>query len=304
MKIARVKVGAILLALFSAVNLHAQNVGIGFSSSNSKLTVNGNFAVGADYNVVAPTNGALIEGNVGLGITTPQVPLHLDGQEYVAAGGVTGEFWLGTANQDGVQINPGWIGIQRNTGTGTGYDLHLSKPPGAADGDLAGFFVNGSVVGSITTNGTSVTFNTTSDVRLKDNIRPTTRGLNDVMRIQVTDFNFKSKPGTTETGFIAQQLYTVLPEVVTRGGTNPATEPWTVDYGRVTPLLTKAIQDQQSEIDTLKNQQAALKAENAQLKAQNAKLAAMATEMDALKQAVTTLQRKQSSGVQPASLGR
>jgi hypothetical protein len=55
MKIARAVVGAILLALFSAVDLQAQNVGIGFSSPNSKLTVNGNFALGADYNVVAPT---------------------------------------------------------------------------------------------------------------------------------------------------------------------------------------------------------------------------------------------------------
>jgi len=90
MKTARVRIGAILLGLFSTVSLHAQNVGIGFSSPNSKLTVNGNFALEADYNVVAPTNGALIEGNVGLGITAPQVPLHLDGQEYVAAGGVTG----------------------------------------------------------------------------------------------------------------------------------------------------------------------------------------------------------------------
>jgi hypothetical protein len=46
--------------------------------------------------------------------------------------------------------------------------------------------------------------------RLKENIRPTAKGLTDLMRIQVSDFNFKSKPGGTETGFIAKQLYTVL----------------------------------------------------------------------------------------------
>ena len=89
---------------------------------------------------------------------------------------------------------------------------------------------------------------------MKENIRPTAKGLNDLMRIQVSDFNFKSKPGWTETGFIAQQLYTVLPEVVTRGGTDPSRDPWTVDYGRITPLLTKAIQEQQGEIDTLRQQ--------------------------------------------------
>ena len=43
----------------------------------SKLTVNGNFAVGADYNVVAPTNGAIIEGNVGIGTNSPQALLNV-----------------------------------------------------------------------------------------------------------------------------------------------------------------------------------------------------------------------------------
>ena len=155
---------------------------------------------------------------------------------------------------------------------------------------------------------------------MKENIRPTAKGLNDLMRIQVSDFNFKSKPGWTETGFIAQQLYTVLPEVVTRGGTDPARDPWTVDYGRITPLLTKAIQEQQGEIDTLrqqaKNQEAAIKAENAELKAENVKLQAQNTElreanrtlaeissqMEALKKAVAVMQQKDKDEILTASL--
>jgi hypothetical protein len=77
MKITQLGVWAITLALFTAGNLHAQNVGIGSSSPQSKLTVNGNLAVGADYNTAAPTNGALIEGNLGIGTTTPLAPLHV-----------------------------------------------------------------------------------------------------------------------------------------------------------------------------------------------------------------------------------
>jgi hypothetical protein len=112
MKITGAEVGVILLALFSTVSVHAQNVGIGFPSPSSKLTVNGNFAVGADYNVAAPTNGALIEGNTGIGLTAPQVPLHVDGELYVSPGGVTGPFWNGTANIDGIQFDPsGFIGL-------------------------------------------------------------------------------------------------------------------------------------------------------------------------------------------------
>jgi hypothetical protein len=37
-----------------------------------------------------------------MGILTPQVPLHVNGQEFVSAGGVTGNFWDGTANKNGV----------------------------------------------------------------------------------------------------------------------------------------------------------------------------------------------------------
>lgn len=106
MKIAQAVVGAVLSALLLACTVHAQNVGIGFSNPASKLTVNGNLAIGADYNTAAPTNGALIEGNTGIGITAPQVPLHVDGEVYVSPGGVTGLFWNGTANIGGLQFDP------------------------------------------------------------------------------------------------------------------------------------------------------------------------------------------------------
>ena len=318
--------GAIGLALFFAADLHAQNVGIGFSSPASKLTVNGNLAVGADYNTAAPTNGALIEGNTGIGLTAPQVPLHVDGSIWVAPGGVTGAFWSGTASTDGTEIDlAGLVGVQRSAGA----DLCVSKPSTYTNTWLIQFIYNNSTIGTIATNSTTdptgVVYGTTSDLRLKENIRPTAKGLNDVMRIQVSDFNFKSKPGSTETGFIAQQLYTVFPEVVTQGGTDPSKDPWTVDYGRVTPLLTRAIQEQQDEIDLLKqqnqNQQAAFKAEsaketaleqeNAELKVKvaslemaDSKLTVITAEMEALKKAVTTMQEKENGGVRTAALNQ
>ena len=45
------------------------NVGIGTTAPLSKLAVSGGFSVGADYNIAAPTNGAIIQGNVGIGTT-------------------------------------------------------------------------------------------------------------------------------------------------------------------------------------------------------------------------------------------
>ena len=71
MKIAQAGVGAILSALLVVGAVHAQNVGIGVSNPQSKLTVNGNLAVGSSYNVTAPPNGAIIEGTVGIGTSAP-----------------------------------------------------------------------------------------------------------------------------------------------------------------------------------------------------------------------------------------
>jgi hypothetical protein len=308
---------SVLVAILFSTVLQAQNVGIGVSNPQSKLSVNGTTSSGglaigdstytSTSGTVAPANGALIQGLTGIGLLTPQVPLHVNGEIYSAGPGVTRLFFNGTANQDGVQIDPGWIGIQRNAG----FCLHLAKPAGAPDGELETFNVAASIVGTITTSGSSVSYNTTSDERLKENIRPSAKGLNEVMKIQVRDYNFKSKPGQNETGFIAQQLYTVLPNVVTRGGEDPAKEPWSVDYGRVTPLLTKAIQEQQVEIDALKAENvrlradakklSAVEAEKARWKGQTDKLAA---KMEALEKTMAAKQTKHGSAVHAVALSK
>lgn len=70
-KIVQTGGGTAVLVLFLAASVHAQNVGIGFSDPLSKLTINGNFAVGANYNIAAPANGALIEGVTGIGTISP-----------------------------------------------------------------------------------------------------------------------------------------------------------------------------------------------------------------------------------------
>jgi hypothetical protein len=80
-------------ALLFASSAAAQNVGIGVSNPQSKLSANGTTAAGglaigdstytSASGTVAPANGAIIQGTVGMGILTPQVPLHVNGQEFV-----------------------------------------------------------------------------------------------------------------------------------------------------------------------------------------------------------------------------
>lgn len=56
------------------------NVGIGTTSPQNKLDVEGGAVIGATYSGTntAPTNGLLVEGNVGIGVTSPSASLHVD----------------------------------------------------------------------------------------------------------------------------------------------------------------------------------------------------------------------------------
>jgi hypothetical protein len=70
------------------------------------------------------------------------------------------------------------------------------------------------------------------------------------MEIPVDDFDFISDPAhARQQGFIAQTLENIYPEAVTTNGDNGVTPlsatstPWEVDYGRITPLIVKSVQD-------------------------------------------------------------
>lgn len=98
-------------------------------------------------------------------------------------------------------------------------------------------------VGSINTSGSATAYNTSSDMRLKENITPTKRGLSTLLQISVTDFNFIKDSSQRVQGFLGQDLYKYYPEAVSVGGSDPAKAPWQVDYARVTPLLIQSVKD-------------------------------------------------------------
>ncbi len=102
---------------------------------------------------------------------------------------------------------------------------------------------NGDEIGAVRQiTSSSVDYNTTSDERLKTNITPTTKGLQDLMKIEVKDYVYKEDQDQPQTGFIAQQVYEHYPTAVSPG-TDVKTNPWMMDYGKMTPLLVKAVQD-------------------------------------------------------------
>ncbi len=125
---------------------------------------------------------------------------------------------------------------------------------------------NGSIIGSIDGNGSTVNYNTTSDIRLKDNLIKTNHGLNTILNVKVYDYNYKGSE-LPQTGFSAQQLYTVFPPAVSVGGENPKTDPWSIDYSKLTPVLTQAIQDLNDKVTDLEKENEALKKKVKELEA-------------------------------------
>ena len=97
-----------------------------------------------------------------------------------------------------------------------------------------------------------IIYATTSDKRLKENIKPLSVGLNELLKIQPSEYNWKGSTGLDQ-GFIAQDLYKIWPKAVHKPhNETDMSDPWAVDYGKLTPLLVKAIQDQQKIIEELK----------------------------------------------------
>ena len=69
-------------------------------------------------------------------------------------------------------------------------------------------------VGSIGTSGTSTSFNTSSDYRLKENIQPMRNALSVVTQLKPVTYNWKVN-GSDGQGFIAHELQAVVPDCVT-----------------------------------------------------------------------------------------
>ena len=118
-----------------------------------------------------------------------------------------------------------------NVGIGTttpqsGYRLHV----------VDSMYVGGNVSASA--------YTTRSDYDLKDKIQNISYGINEVMQMQPVKYTYKSN-GSTQLGFIAQDLGVITPEVVS------FEDKMSVYYNALIPILTKAIQEQNALIKAL-----------------------------------------------------
>lgn len=128
-------------------------------------------------------------------------------------------------------------------------------------------------VGSISFTGSTTSYNTTSDQRLKENIVPAPFARDMIDAINVRSFNFKTDGSFWKYGFIAQELYEVAPFAVTRpvkltGEFCQKNGVWSVDHSKLVPALVKAHQEVSSELKETKQQLVQTRAELAVLENQ------------------------------------
>jgi hypothetical protein len=111
------------------------------------------------------------------------------------------------------------------------------------------FTYNGTNVGSITSTGTIALYNTTSDVRLKENIEDADDAASLIDALQVRKFDWKANSHHQRYGFIAQELVEVAPEAVTVP--EDPDKMMGVDYSKLVPMLVKELQSLRARVAQL-----------------------------------------------------
>lgn len=131
-------------------------------------------------------------------------------------------------------------------------------------GGILSFRLSGAQKGQVVVNSSSVSYSTTSDYRLKENVVVLDNAIDRVKQLLPKRFNFIDDAQTLD-GFLAHEAQTVVPEAVT--GThnevddegNPVMQG--IDQSKLVPLLTAALQESIGRIETLEAEVAALKAQ-------------------------------------------
>ena len=125
-------------------------------------------------------------------------------------------------------------------------------------------FVNSNgQVGYILTSGTTTSYSTSSDYRLKENIQPMTGALAKIQALKPCTYKWKAD-GSDGEGFIAHELAEVCPHAVTgeKDAMNEdgSIKPQGIDTSFLVATLTAAIQEQQAIITDLRARVAQLEA--------------------------------------------
>lgn len=152
-----------------------------------------------------------------------------------------------------------------NSASGGTTTFHILNSAGTLSVFAYGSTSSYSTVGSISTNGSTTSYNTSSDYRLKENVAEITGAAARVKQLNPVRFTWINNPAVgTVDGFLAHEVQAVVPEAVTgnKDDTNAdgSIKAQGIDQSKLVPLLTAALQEAITRIETLEAKVAALEA--------------------------------------------
>jgi hypothetical protein len=234
------------------------NVGIGTSSPSTKLQISEGsvFASGANRGISLGEPNCSILGDSATSSAANIVFYtgNADRMRITSAGALL----VGTTTvYNTATTNVGFVG-----NVGSGISINTTTATNGATFQV--YLSTGTLIGSISNNNnTGVSYNTTSDYRLKENITPMTGALAKISQLKPVTYTWKSN-GSDGEGFIAHELQAVVPNAVV--GEKDAVDadgnikPQGVDTSFLVATLTAALQELKAIVDAQAIEIAELKA--------------------------------------------
>jgi uncharacterized coiled-coil protein SlyX len=225
-------------------NYFAGNVGIGTTNMLAKVNINNTLNVGITS---------------GTWITNPLHAIMANGVISARSGGD-----ISTSNSVAIQGGTGTSGeyINRVRYGGAGTNANLFEIQGVNNTMV----IRTDSLGYVYRIGNSSQFNTTSDIRIKRDIKKLDSALPKILKLVPVTFRWskdylkanKNMRDEINYGFIAQQVQPIMPEMVSKTvftyGEKTINDFLQLDPGILNPYLVRAIQEQQKQIDSNTNQ--------------------------------------------------
>ena len=237
---------------------HGLTADINFVCGTS--TDNRGAVIGAEFTSTASGNALYFATNpnsVSLN-DTPQERMRINS---------SGEVGIGKTATVGVKLDVTTTGnahAARVHNSNAGFaNLICDNDAGSGTRFFIDFRINNSIKGSITSDGSTTSFNQSSDYRLKENVTAISDGITRLKTLKPSRFNFIADAEKTVDGFLAHEV-TAVPEAITGTKDEIATEDndglgikkgdpiyQSIDQSKLVPLLVAAVQELISKVEAL-----------------------------------------------------